>query len=180
MGFDVAVDGFQVVDDASGGFRVGEDHRLDRLGRVGFQGVAEGLGIQGLAPFRLDDFHFKAIGLGHLHPALAEFAVVAADHLVAATEHVDDSGFHGRRAAASEHQHIAFGLVQPLQLLGGAGHDLLELPAAVADGMACHRQEHPFRHRSGAGDHQLKLVLHAAGWGGRNPAGGSFTLKSSR
>jgi hypothetical protein len=156
----VGGDGLQVVDHPGGGFRVGEDHGLDRLGGVGLQCGFEGLRIEGLAPLGLDHLHVQAVGLGHLHPAFAEFAVVAAEHSIAAAEGVHDAGFHGGGAAAGDHQHLVLGLMQPLELLGGAFDDLLEIGAAVADRMAAQRLQHGFRHRCGAGDHQGEFVLH--------------------
>ena len=163
MGTHMAGNGFEVVDHPGGGFRVGEDHGFDRLGRVGLQGGAERFGVQRQAPLRLDHLHVQAVGLGHLHPALTEFAVVAAENRVAFAEHVDDSRLHGGGAAAGDHQHVAAGLMQPLQLLGGALDDLLEVGAAVADRVATHGLQDGFRHRRGTGDHQGELVLHGEG-----------------
>ena len=71
--------------------------------------AARNFRIQGLSPFRFDHLHLKAVGLGHLHPALTKLAVVAAQHLVAAAEGVDDPGFHRCGAAAGDHQHVAAG-----------------------------------------------------------------------
>ena len=181
MGAHVAGNRLQVVDHPGGGFRVGEDHGSDRLACVRLQGSAEGLRIEGLAPLRLHHLHIQAIGLSHLHPALTELAVVAAEHPVALAQHVDDAGLHRRRAAASDGQHVAAGLVQPLQLGGGAFDDLLEIGAAVADRVAAHRQQDSFRHRCGAGDHQGELVLHGSGGGeGRGDAAAarSTTIKN--
>ena len=163
MGLHVTGNALQVIDHPCRGFRVGEDHGLDRFGAVGFQRRAEGLRIEGLAPLRLDHFNIQSVGAGHLDPAFAELAVVTAQHLVAAAQGVDDSRFHGSGSAAGDHQHIAGGLVQPLQLFGGAPHDGLELPAAVADGVTTHGLQHRFRHRGGARNHQGELVLHGAG-----------------
>jgi len=51
----------------------------------------------------------SAVGLGHLHPALAETCRCPAEHLVARAEHYGlmDSASIRRRAAAGERQHIA-------------------------------------------------------------------------
>ena len=163
MGLHVTGNGLQVVDHPSGGFRVGEDHGLNRFASVSLQGVTERFGVQGLAPLSLDHLHLQAVGAGHLHPALAEFAVIAAEHPVAAAEGVDDPGFHGGRAAAGDHQHIILGLMQPLQLLGCAAHDGLEFAAAVTDRVATHGLQHRLGNRSGTRDHQGELVLHSAG-----------------
>ena len=142
---------------------MGEDHGLDRFGCVGLQGCAECLRVQRLPPFSLDDLHIEAIGARHFHPALTELAVVAAENPVAAAQGVDDSRFHGSGATARDHQNVAAGLVQPLQLFCRAAHDGLKLTAAVPDGMTSHRLEHRFGHRGRARDHQGELVLHGAG-----------------
>ena len=72
----------------------------------------------------------------------------------------DDAGLHGCGAAASDHQHITLGLVQPLQLFRGALNNGLKVTTAVADRMAPHGLEHRFGHRGRTRDHQGELVLH--------------------
>lgn len=139
---------------------MGQDHRADCFVAVGFQRGPEVVWVEGLSPVRLDDIYLKAVGTRHLHPALAELAVVATDHPISAAECVDDSSFHRRCAATGDHQHVVVGLMQPAQLSRCSFHHRLKLTAAVPDGMASHRFQNRFWHRGGSGDHQGELVLH--------------------
>jgi hypothetical protein len=56
------------------------------------------------------------------------------------TEKVDDACFHRARAAGRQNQHVAAGLVQPLQTLRHLGDDIREISGAMPDRMFCHRE----------------------------------------
>ena len=136
LALDDAGDGFQVVGDAGGGFVVGDQHGFD--GRVFAEFGADGVGVNGVAPFEIHTQDVGAVGLGDLDEAVAERAGGGGDDPVAGGEGVDHGGFQGAGAAGGEDVQVVVGHKDLFEAGGGGLDEFPEFRPPMVD----HRQGH--------------------------------------
>src|SRR5262249_35470716 len=109
------------------------------------------LRLDGLAPFRLDDVHFFAVGLTHVGPALAEGAIDQVQYFPIITDAVARGGFPQPGTRRGRNVYARFRIKDLPQFRLYAGKQRLEVRRTMPD--------HPFGLR-------LKNILPHLNWAG--------------
>ena len=102
-------------------------------GGLGLQRGFDAIGCNDIAIFRFQHVRVEPVSLRNFHPALAEFAGCADDHLVAGREQIGDRSIHRACAGGRETQNVVRRAVHFLQVRQCRFVDVSELFGTVVN-----------------------------------------------
>src|ERR1700733_7871539 len=153
---------FYVLDNASGGFVVSDDHGFKLPLAVGVQSFLERSYRNGLTWGRREPLDFGTQRFRHARPALAKDTADQTEDGIARADGIEDTHFQSGRARSGEDEHITFCLPQPLQVFADVLESLRKIRGPVPDRMPGDGFQNRVGNWGRAGNHQKLAWLQCA------------------